>query len=719
MRHFRSLALSLGLLSILACGGNTGGGDDDDGPTDVDTDGDTINDGDEGSASGTDTDSDGTPDYLDDDSDGDGIPDYREAGDGDPATPPPDHDGDGVPDFRDTDSDDNGRLDGEDGLDDRDGDGLADFVDRDDDGDEMMDSYEIGDDVANPIDTDGDDIPDFQDTDSDDDTILDLHDRQYDPDEDGIPAFRDTDSDDDCRPDAVEAGDAILTTAPVDSDGDTGGDFIDLDSDNDGLLDELEDLNCNGAADAGESSAADEDTDGDGVSDLVEVAAGTDPSNDQDNPQANGDFVFVVPYVEPPTPEDDTLDFATNISQADVYFSMDTTGSMGGEISALKTSLGTVINDLNAEIPNIAVGVGYYEDFPMDPYGRADLGDLPFGLIRRIMTVSTTAGRNSMQAGVDALAAAPGSGGDEPESGWEAMYQIATGVGLSNIGGATVAAFNTNTAPPVPVPAGESVGTIGGVGFRTGSLPIVVAVTDMPSHNGLSDAYAFSGSATRSTAINALIGIQARVIGVVSQGGYTADARSDMLTAVSATGASVPVSAWDGARPAGCGATQCCTGVNGAGEPATGGMCPLLFTVNSSGAGLGSSIVTAIRALTNFAVIDVGANIGDDTGDAVDAVAAFVDHIAANPAAPLPCGQGLTAVDGADADSFLDTFVDVYPGTTACFDVFPKMNTTVQPLQTPQMFTATITVYGDNVTELDTRRVYFLVPPEIPDVPVD
>ncbi len=714
MRHFRSLALSLGLLSIIACGGNTGG-DDDDGPTDVDTDGDTINDGDEGSASGTDTDSDGTPDFQDDDSDGDGIPDYREAGDGDLTTPPPDHDGDGIPDFRDTDSDDNGRLDGEDGLDDRDGDGLADFVDRDDDGDEMMDSYELGDDVANPIDTDDDDIPDFQDTDSDGDTILDLHDRQYDPDEDGIPAFRDTDSDDDCRGDAVEAGDAILTTAPVDSDGDTGGDFIDLDSDNDGLLDELEDLNCNGAADAGESSAADEDTDGDGVSDLVEVAAGTDPSNDQDNPQANGDFVFVVPYVMPPTPEDDTLDFATNISQADVYFSMDTTFSMNGEIGNLEGSLNTVVSSLRTEIPNIAIGVGGYDDFRNDPYGAA--GDIPFYLLHRAMTVSTAAGLASVQAQVNALASH--NGNDIPESGWEALYQIATGVGVS-AGGSNVPAFSPATAPPASIPPGESVGTIGGVGFRTGSLPIVVQITDAPSHNGpYGSSYNFTGAATQSTALNALLGIQARVIGVVSEGGDFTNAYNDLLAAVNTTGAVVPATAWDGARPAGCSAGQCCTGINGAGVAASGGMCSLIFRINSSGSGLGTSVVSAIRALTNFAVIDVGANINDDTGDAVDAVAAFVDHIAANPAAPVPCGQGLTAIDGGDPDSFLDTFVDVYPGTTACFDVFPKMNTTVQPLQTPQMFTATITVYGDNVTELDTRRVYFLVPPEIPDVPVD
>lgn len=36
----------------------------------------------------------------------------------------------------------------------------------------------------------------------------------------------------------------------------------------------------------------------------------------------------------------------------------------------------------------------------------------------------------------------------------------------------------------------------------------------------------------------------------------------------------------------------------------------------------------------------------------------------------------------------------------------------------PQMFKAVITVFGDGVTALDTRDVYFLVPPEIAPPPL-
>ncbi len=88
----------------------------------ADDDFDGITNGDEGCQYNTDSDNDGQPDYLDPDSDNDGISDAYEAGDDDPATPPPDHDGDGRPDFRDTDSDNDGINDGDE---DRNHDGLV------------------------------------------------------------------------------------------------------------------------------------------------------------------------------------------------------------------------------------------------------------------------------------------------------------------------------------------------------------------------------------------------------------------------------------------------------------------------------------------------------------------------------------------------------------------------------------------------------------------
>ena len=726
MRRFVSimgLCSALALPLALGAGCGDSGGDDDTGadggiPDLPDEDGDTIADEHEGKDSNTDTDGDGIPDYQDPDSDGDGIPDYREAGDDKTGTPPVDSDGDGTPDFRDLDSDDNGRLDEIEGVDDLDGDGIGNFADLDDDGDGILDVAEIGPSPDMPLDSDGDGVPDFQDFDSDNDTIKDFHEGVADFDMDGVPSYLDLDSDGDCIPDALEAGDADLNTPPVDSDGDAKPDFIDLDSDNDGLADELEDANCNGTVDPGESSATNPDTDGDGISDLVEVAAGTDPTDPADNPTANGDFVFTVPYMEPPDPLDDTLDFSTTVSQADVVFAMDTTGSMGGEITNLKTSVSSLIATIRSQIPNSAFGVVDYRDFPTSPFGSP--GDFPHLLRHRIMTANTAPGLSSIQSAVNAYSAAGGN--DGPESGWEMLYQTATGAGIT-AGGASVAAFNPATAPPASIPAGETVGDIGGAGFRVGSLPIVIFMTDNCNHNsdiGPANNYSFGGPARSTDSIDNLVAIGARVIAVVSGNFCSLDLQA--LGAINATGAVVPPTAWGpaGSRPAGCAVGQCCTGLSGAGEATDGaGNCPLKFQINSSGTGLGDAVADGIEALTGFGTLDISSDPQDDPTDAVDAVAEFVERIEANPTAPPPCAPGLTAIDIAPTDGINETFADVTPGTTVCFDVIPKMNTTVMPLTTPQMFKATVVVEGDLITVLDTRDIYFLVPPEIPGEPID
>ena len=173
-----------------------------------------------------------------------------------------------------------------------------------------------------------DKTPDYLDTDSDDDTILDKDERAIDPDMDGKMSYVDDDSDGDCVLDANEAGDSDPKTAPVDTDGDDKPDFHDRDSDDDGLADGAEDANCNGMQDGDESSPQDADSDDDGVSDLIEKAAGTNPNDPMDNPQAKGDFVFVVPFEEDPTPKDDDLDFSTSLQQVDVFVLLDRSGSM-------------------------------------------------------------------------------------------------------------------------------------------------------------------------------------------------------------------------------------------------------------------------------------------------------------------------------------------------------------------------------------------------------
>lgn len=299
----------------------------------------------------TDTDGDGTPNYIDPDSDGDSIPDSVEAGfSGSSFT---DTDADGMPDMLDTDSDGDGTPDSvEAGIDpshpaDSDGNGVPDFqqpdegslppVDSDIDGDGISDAVENAN-ARNGGDTDADGVPDRQDLDSDNDGLADsleagFGDTPLDSDGDGVFDYLDLDSDNDGLTDAFETHgldsdgtgqvdgffdanndgfddqQALNPLAPVDTDGDGVADFLDLDSDNDGLsdvfessgialdangdgrIDDLTDNNNDGLVDVvipnsvldtdgdGVANHRDLDSDGDGVFDLAEVG-GDDQDND-------------------------------------------------------------------------------------------------------------------------------------------------------------------------------------------------------------------------------------------------------------------------------------------------------------------------------------------------------------------------------------------------------------------------------------------------------
>ena len=464
---------------------------------DIDADGDTIADNHEGV---DDHDRDGTPNYLDLDSDADGLDDAVEAGRTNVNTPPVDSDFDQQPDFLDVDSDNDHIGDTHEGIVDTDGDLILDRHDIDSDNDSILDDVEGGDTstVTPPVDTDMDGTPDFQDTDSDDDTILDIVEGTVDTDNDGNRDSLDRDSDGDTWLDAQEAGDPDLATPPVDTDMDNRPDYVDVDSDGDGLADAVEP----GCPAGPERLLA--DSDGDTFVDPAEIAYGSDPC---DIASIIDDFYFVLPPGGPG--DDDRLIFNnTNIDRADLAINVDNTGSMGGEIANLRTSLsGTIIPGVSQSIPDVAFGVTSFEDYPILPFGNASQGDLPFRLLTRVTTDPTTA-----QNAVNAMQTRNGE--DIPESGVESLYQIATGAGTSWPGG-SVPAFNAGVGH-VP---GVADGTIGGVGFRDGALPIVVHVTDAPSH--VQGQYLESnggiGAHTSAETRNQIDAIGARVVTIANQ----------------------------------------------------------------------------------------------------------------------------------------------------------------------------------------------------------
>ena len=91
------------------------------------------------------------------------------------------------------------------------------------------------------------------------------------------------------------------------------------------------------------------DTDGDGVTDLIEVAADTDVFSKDDSPRTRGDFVFTIPYQEEAFPREDTLNFRTNIQYADMYILIDRSGSMSGEMASIKKALSAAVDTLTCD----------------------------------------------------------------------------------------------------------------------------------------------------------------------------------------------------------------------------------------------------------------------------------------------------------------------------------------------------------------------------------
>jgi hypothetical protein len=220
--------------------------------------------------------------------------------------------------------------------------------------------------------------------------------------------------------------------------------------------------------------------------------------------------------------------------------------------------------------------------------------------------------------------------------------------------------------------------------FRQGALPVVLLATDeAPLEAG---AQTFKNPGWDAIVKPAFIARKAKLVGILgSDFGTNTDANLRKLA--TDTGA----------------------------IDAMNGNAPLVF--NGSGANAAAAIQTGIITLANGLPLDINATATDDPADAVNAVAAFVDHLETLQTGTAQCANGLTDVD-TNADTFKDKYVQVRTGTPVCWKVVSKPNTTVPAIEAPQLFRATVRVYGDGVTQLDERNVFFLVPPMPFDGPI-
>jgi len=499
------------------------------------------------------------------------------------------------------------------------------------------------------IDTDGDGIADGRETDADTDG-------------DGTPNYLDNDSDGDGISDQEERGSGT-PCAPRNSDMDGIPDFLDLDSDNDGLPDADEV--------ARGTNPLVVDTDGDGVTDLGEaLGTGTDPLDPSSTIPAE-DFFVVLPY------EGDRvarrLDFSTNINVADVYFIVDTTGSMQESIDNVRSSLSRIVTMISTSIRDVEMGVGDQRDFPfgtdfLNGYGAS--GDWAYA--HRTDITSNVA---EVSRGLTAMRA--GGGIDLPESQVEALYQTATGEGGTWRFGANEWTLPARTCPLVP---DEFAPRRGYPCFRPGALPIIVYVTDQPWHNGPSNSNPYVGISpiphSFDQAAEALDSIGARFVGVAVDGG----GRSDHVELARRLGS-----------------------VSRDGTP---------LVYNASGGNVSTAIIEGIQTLiggtpqdVNTLVINVDGNPG-----AVDA-SGFIKAVVPNTGCNASTGACGVSPGVTYASQDETTFYGVIPGTRVSFDL-DFYNDFVTPPPTAQIYRARILVLGNGVAELDSRNVYIIVPPD-------
>lgn len=505
--------------------------------------------------------------------------------------------------------------------------------------------------------------------DADGDGIADVAEGRDDADGDGTPNYLDTDADGDGIPDAEEHLGLGPCTRPS-SDADGVPNWLDTDSDNDGLSDAEER--------AIGTNPYERDTDGDGVTDLGETRGTMTDPTDATSTIPPTDFFVVLPYLG--TREARTLRFGTNIQQADVYFLIDTTGSMGTPIANVRSSLSRISGELGSRIRDVQMGVGHFEDFPFTGagcsifdtscpnYGGAD--DVAYANVQEI-----TANVMSVQTALNGLAL--GSGNDAPESQVEALYQTATGEGGTWTMGTQRHEIARRRCPAIP---DEPAARRGYPCFRSGSLPIIVLVSDVDFHNDSTGGDAYTGITpaphTFPQAAAALNGIGARVIGVAVDGGGRGDQEAIAMQTRT---------------------------VDTSGRP---------LVYDAAGGEVSDAIIEGIGALVGGTPQDVTTSTENVEGnpDGVDA-RGFI--------------KGITPVDGRSADGTVvgpspgvtyasqddRTFYNVVPGTLVDFQV-DFYNDFVPPPATAQIYRATIVVLGNGVARLDTRQVYIIVPPE-------
>ncbi|MET0386735.1 MAG: hypothetical protein ABW321_12290 [Polyangiales bacterium] len=379
------------------------------------------------------------------------------------------------------------------------------------------------------------------------------------------------------------------------------------------------------------------------------------------------------------------LTLAPNPSQLDLHFNVDTTASFGGEIANMQGELSrSIIPGLLARVADTRVGVSRFADFPVQPFGMPSVpgtqsrADVPYALLCPV-TASLARVTNALREMNNPL----DNGADIPEAGAEALYQIATGVGLELGRQTSIAPFDPAKAA---ANGGESDAVLGGVGFRATALRVVVHVTDAPSHTP--DEYAALAIAPTHSlreAATALGALGVRVLAINSAASDDPEysrVREELSALALATGAyAAPING------------RCLTGVDASARPTYREQCPWVFDVAPDGSGLSDRIVDAVAGLLeDVEFSEVHAEAGSDP-------LGFIERIELAPVAQ-PAGVNAPATSDRlpldEPDGRADSYLAVTKRHRLGFAVYLS-NQRIAPSDGLQAYRVSVRLVGDGV----------------------
>jgi len=282
--------------------------------------------------------------------------------------------------------------------------------------------------------------------------------------------------------------------------------------------------------------------------------------------------------------------------------------------------------------------------------------------------------------------------------------------------------------------------------FRSGALAIVVNVTDSTQHNGkraldktgttydgaLQNAYSFP-TWNADDVVAQINAAGAKFVGVAADNGVrgvgTADPYGFLAYLTDKTGSNATAEFIN--RPAGCSATQCCTGIFGAGvaPDGPGGICRSVYSINTTGAGLDIAIDHGVAAVLDSVRFDVYVQAYSDPAESIDVVDNFMLKIEPDPSGGIDPASGSVCLTiplpqladnfsgpkaGAGGDGIKDTISQSDLASLYCFNVTPKANSTVPATAAPQVFRAWLRILavkpgGSPILGQD-RAIFFLVP---------